>query len=71
MPKNLETGQERDVLMAILALLTGDWVILNKPQSTTTKILPLPKNWETGQERDVLMAILAMLTTVWVILNKP
>ena len=30
LPKNWETEQERDVLMAILAMLTKVWVILNK-----------------------------------------
>ena len=31
LPKKWGTGQERDVLLAILALPTKVWVILNKP----------------------------------------
>ena len=57
--------------MAILAMLTTVWVILNKPLSTTTNIYALRKNSVTELEKEVLMAILAMLTKVWVILNKP
>jgi len=71
LPKNWGTGQKREVLMGILALLTTVWVILNKPLSTTTNVFALPENWGTGQERDVLTAILALPTRVWVILNKP
>ena len=45
------------MLMAILAMLTSVWVILNKPFSTTTNILALQKKWGTGQERDVLTTV--------------
>ena len=56
--------------MAILALLTGVWVILNKPLSTITNVSALQRNLGTKLKKELLMAILAMLTRVWVTLSK-
>ena len=62
--KSLGRKVNREVLMAILAMLMIDWVTFKEQSNTTSYNLALPKELGKDEGTEILMAILAMPTRV-------